>query len=227
MKKIFVWMICLLTIQNVSAAEIRPANIEYRYETLANSGGTSHSFMIRELETKRIKPTKKSRTPIAIKFSQPDNTKQAQRIQLADTESKTIVEDTVKIKPNQPASTNPAEATTAVTLSPPEEKADKNPSCKKNIVFFPLNGSRINHPEKDQIGHFINCLRGKEVKVAGFTCKIGGKSYNEKLAKARAHNVAEYLRQEGVVVKEIIGKGQQGYISSLDFINRRVEIEQI
>ncbi len=63
--------------------------------------------------------------------------------------------------------------------------------------------------------------------MAGFTCKIGGKPYNDKLAKARAHNVAEYLRQEGVVVKEIIGKGQQGYLSSLDFINRRVEIEQI
>jgi hypothetical protein len=60
MKKIFVLMICVLTSQNVSAAEIRPADIEYRYEGMANSGSLSHSFMIREQETKRIKLTKKS-----------------------------------------------------------------------------------------------------------------------------------------------------------------------
>lgn len=227
MEKIFAWMICLLTLQNVSAAEIRPADIEYRYEGIADSGSSSHSFMIREQETKRIKLTRKSRTPIAIKFSQPDNTNPAHKIQLAEAENKTIVENAVTIQPNQPVPINPAKMTAAATLSPPEEKADSHPSCKKNIVFLPLDGSRIGNSEKDQIKQFINCLKGKEVKVTGYTCKIGGKSYNDKLAQARAHNVAEYLRQEGVVVKETIGKGQQGYISSLDFINRRVEIEQI
>jgi len=226
MKKIFAWMICLLTLQNVSAAEIRPADIEYRYEALANSGGPSHSFMIREQETKRIKLTGKSRTSIAIKFSQPDSAEPAQEIKLAEIENKSHVEETVKIKESRPIVTNPTE-TTSETSAKPREKTNSNPSCKKNIVFLPLNGSRIGNPEKDQIKQFINCLKGKEVKVTGYTCKIGGKSYNEKLAKARAHNVAKYLRQEGIAVREIVGKGQQGYISSLDFINRRVEIEQI
>lgn len=223
MGKIFAWIICLLTLQNVSAAEIRSADIEYRYEALANSGGTSYSFMIIEQETKRIKLTRKVKAPLAVRFSQSEFAKPRQEIQLAEAEYKTVAEEVLKTKASPPVPTSP----TAATFAPPEEKAGSHPLCKKNIVFFPLNGSRISNYEKDQIRQFINCLKGKEVKVAGFTCKIGGKSYNEKLAKARAHNVAEYLRQEGVVVKEIVGKGQHGYISSLDFINRRVEIEQI
>jgi outer membrane protein OmpA-like peptidoglycan-associated protein len=224
MKKIFVLMICLLTFQNVSAAEIRPAAIDYRYESMANSGSLSYSFLIREQETKRIKLTRKIKTPLAIKYSQPENIKAAQEIQLAENENKPSMEETIKIKENQPVPANPAE-TMASTSAPPAEKASSNPSCKKNIVFFPLNGSRLSPSELDQIKQFINCLKGKEVKVAGFTCKIGKKIYNDKLAKARARNVAQYLRREGVVVKEIIGKGQQDYISSVDHVNRRVEIE--
>jgi outer membrane protein OmpA-like peptidoglycan-associated protein len=89
-----------------------------------------------------------------------------------------------------------------------------------------LNGSQIGNSERDQIKQFINCIKGREVRVTGYTCKIGSKSYNDKLAMERAHNVAGYLKQEGIVVKEIIGKGQQEYISGVDHVNRRVEIEQ-
>ena len=219
-------MICLLTSQNVSAAEIRPADIEYRYEGLVNSGSLSHSYMIREQETKRIKLKTKSAPSIAIKFSQTNNEKPAQEIRFADTENKTIVEEAVKIKASQTIPINSAKKTVAATSSMSEEKAKSLSSCKKNIVFFPLNVSLISNSEKDQINQFINCIKGKEVKVTGYTCKIGGKFYNDKLATERALNVAEHLRQEGVVVKEIIGKGQQEYISGVDHVNRRVEIEQ-
>jgi outer membrane protein OmpA-like peptidoglycan-associated protein len=227
MKKIFVLMICLLTLQSAGAAEIRPAAIVYRYEGLVNSGSLSASFMIREQETKRIKLTRKVNAPLAIRFSEPEIAKPRQEIQLAETENKTIAEEALKTKTNSPVAASVATPTTAATSAAPAEKANSNPSCKKNIVFFPLNGSRISPAEMDQIKQFINNLRGKEVKVTGYTCKIGSKNYNDKLAKARAHNIAEYLRQEGVVVQEIIGKGQQNYISSVDHVNRRVEIEQI
>ena len=94
-------MICVLILQDVGAAEIRPADIEYRYEGMANSGSLSHGFMIREQETKRIKLTKKSVIPITIKFSQPNDVKPAQEIQLAETENKTIFEEAVKMKASQ------------------------------------------------------------------------------------------------------------------------------
>jgi outer membrane protein OmpA-like peptidoglycan-associated protein len=219
-------MICVLFLQDAGAAEIRPADIVYRYEGMAGSGNLSHSFMIREQETKRIKPKIKSATPVSIKFSQPDNEKPAQEVQLAATENKTIIKETEKIKANNPIPINPARMTTDAVSSPSEKKASSYPSCKKNIVFFPLNVSRISNSEKDQINQFINCIKGKEVKVTGYTCKIGGKFYNDKLATERARNVAEHLRQEGVSVKEIIGRGQQEYISGVDHVNRRVEIEQ-
>lgn len=226
MKKILVLMICALTLQNAGAAEIRPAAIEYRYEGLANSGSLSSSFMISEQETKRVKLTRKSKTPIAIKFSEPDKAKPAPYMQLAKTENKTIGEEAVKIKANEPLPTNPAEMSAAAASAPSPEKASSNSACKKSIVFFPLNASRISHSQMDQIKQFINFLKGKEVRVTGFTCKLGRKFYNDKLAIKRAFNVAAYLRQEGVVVREIIGKGQQDYISSVNHINRRVEIEQ-
>ena len=226
MKKIYVLMICVLILQDAGAAEIRPADIEYRYEGMADSGNLSHGFMIREQETKRIKLKIKSATPVAIKFSQPDNANAAQEIQSADTENKTIDSEAVKIKASQAIPINPAGITAAANSSTSKEKASSYSSCKKNIVFFPLNVSLISNSEKDQINQFINCIKGKEVKVTGYTCKIGGKFYNDKLATERALNVAEHLRQEGVVVKEIIGKGQQEYISGVDHVNRRVEIEQ-
>ena len=91
-------MICVLTSQNASAAEIRPADIEYRYEGPVNSGSLSHSYMIREQEIKKIKLTKKSVIPITIKFSQPNDVKPAQEIQLAETENKPTFEEAVKIK---------------------------------------------------------------------------------------------------------------------------------
>jgi outer membrane protein OmpA-like peptidoglycan-associated protein len=225
MKKIFVLMICVLTSQNVSAAEIRPADIEYRYEGLANSGSLSHSYMIREQETKRIKLKTKSAPSIAIKFSQTDNEKPVQEIRLVATENKTIIKEAEK-KESNPIPINHSVMTVAAVSSLSEEKAKSHLSCEKNIVFFPLNVSLISNSEKDQIKQFINCIKGKEVKVTGYTCKIGGKFYNDKLAKARALNVAGYLQQKGVVVKEIIGKGQQDYISGVDHVNRRVEIEQ-
>jgi outer membrane protein OmpA-like peptidoglycan-associated protein len=226
MKKIFVLMICVLTLQYAGAAEIRPADIEYRYEGTADSGNLSHGFMIREQETKRIKLKTKSATPVAVKFSQPDNEKQAQEIQLADTGNNTIIKETIKIKANNPIPINPAGMTATAVSSPSEEKAKNHLSCKKNIVFFPLNGSQIGNSERDQIKQFVNCIKGREVRVTGYTCKIGSKSYNDKLAMERALNVAKYLRQEGVEVKEIIGKGQQEYISGVNQVNRRVEIEQ-
>ena len=226
MRKIFVLMICVLTIQNAGAAEIRPADIEYRYEGIVNSGSISSGYMIREQETKRIRLTRKTKNPIAIKFSEPDNAQPAQELQLAETENKTLAHDAAKTKADQPVLIKPAE-TVATSSAAPEEKESCPAACKKNTVFFPLNGSRISHSEMDQIKQFISSLKGKEVKVTGYTCKIGRKIYNDKLAKARASNLAAYLRQEGVVVKVIIGKGQQSYISSVNHVNRRVEIEQI
>jgi outer membrane protein OmpA-like peptidoglycan-associated protein len=226
MKKIFVLVICVLILHDAGAAEIRPADIEYRYEGMADSGNLSNGFMIREQETKRIKLRVKSAPPITIKFSQTTNEKPVQEIQLADTGNNTIIKETLKIKANNSIPINPAEMTVTAVSSPSEEKIKSHLSCKNNIVFFPLNVSRISNSEKDQIKQFINCIKGREVKVTGYTCKIGGKFYNDKLAKERALNVAGYLRQEGVVVKEIIGRGQQEYISGVDHVNRRVEIEQ-
>jgi len=215
-KNLLVLIICLSILQTACAAEIRPGDIEYRYEGMAAAGSLSSSFLIREPETKRIKLTRKITVPLAIKLSQPESDKPPQEIRLAENQNKATADQAGPI--------NPVEMT-AATAAPVKEKENCPASCKKNIVFFPLNGSSIEHSEMDQIKQFINTLKGKEVKVTGFTCKIGSKAYNTELANNRAQNVARYLRQEGVVVSQIRGIGQQDYISSVDHLNRRVEIE--
>jgi len=195
--------------QNARAAEIQPADIDYRYEGMANSRNLSHGFVIRDQEAKKIRLKVKSAIPVAIKFSQPGDVKPIQEIRLATIENKFVAEEK-RIETAAP--TNPSEINQS--------------SCKKNIVFFPFDGFQTGESERDQIKQFIDCIRGREVKVTGYTCKIGSKSYNDKLAKARADSVAMYLRQNEVIVKEITGKGQQEYISGVDHVNRRVEIEQ-
>ena len=212
MKRILSLIICLLMLpQNVRAAEIKPADIDYRYEGMVNSESLSHGFVIREQETKRVKLKIKSAIPVAIKFSQTDDTKSEQATKLAAIENKSVAEDTRTEKP----------------LSVPAIPSGINhASCKKDIVFFPFDKFQVGDSERDQIKQFIDCIKGREVKVTGYTCRIGSKSHNDKLARARAGSVAEYLRQEGAVVKEITGKGQQEYISGVEHINRRVEIEQ-
>jgi len=216
-------MICLLMFpQNAKTAEIQPADIDYRYEGMANSESLSHGFVVRDQDAKKIRLKVKSAIPVALKFSQPEDAKPVQAIQLVAIENKTPAKEKRIEKPLS-VQASPSEIKSQTTIPPSEID---HASCKKNIVFFPFDKFQIGDSERDQIRQFINCIRGREVKVTGYTCRIGNKSHNDKLAKFRADSVAMYLRQEGVIVKEMTGKGQQQYISGINHINRRVEIEQ-
>lgn len=222
MKRILSMIICLLMLpQNARAAEIKPADIDYRYEGIANSESLSHGFVIRDQEAKKIRLKIKLAIPIAIKFSQTNDTKPAQAIRLATIEHKSAVEEK-----RMETTSVPANLSEIKPLATALSSEINHASCKKNIVFFPFNEFQIGDSEREQIKQFINCIRGREVKVTGYTCKIGSKSHNDKLAKARADSVARYLRQKGVIIKETTGRGQQKYISGVDYVNRRVEIEQ-
>ncbi|MCH4147049.1 MAG: OmpA family protein [Prevotella sp.] len=55
---------------------------------------------------------------------------------------------------------------------------------------------------------------GKHVQIVGTASPEGSAEINQKLSEARANNVAEYLKKNGVNVDEATGKGVQGTTSN-------------
>jgi outer membrane protein OmpA-like peptidoglycan-associated protein len=62
------------------------------------------------------------------------------------------------------------------------------------------------------------------VRVKGFTCDLGSKPHNDRLALRRAEAVAEILGEEGFRVVEIGGEGKCCYAPGERRNSRRAEI---
>jgi outer membrane protein OmpA-like peptidoglycan-associated protein len=93
-------------------------------------------------------------------------------------------------------------------------------------VYFDFNSYELLKEEKEKIEKFIKKLPTPDnIKVIGYTDKIGSKSYNDKLAFLRAQEVAKFLRKKLPNTPiEVVGKGKCCYQSSKDCLNRRVLI---
>ena len=99
--------------------------------------------------------------------------------------------------------------------------------CPQTIVYFNLDEYTLSQEAKDSIKEAAQCLMSSSSQapaVKGFTCKIGTKEHNDKLAINRAHAVAEELQSLGVHVEEVTGEGKCCYQSDVLEKNRRVEI---
>jgi outer membrane protein OmpA-like peptidoglycan-associated protein len=62
------------------------------------------------------------------------------------------------------------------------------------------------------------------VRVKGFTCDLGPKAYNDRLAMRRAVTVAAILGKAGVKIDEVTGEGKCCYLPGGRSISRRAEI---
>lgn len=65
---------------------------------------------------------------------------------------------------------------------------------------------------------------GKEVRVFGHTCDLGGRERNELISLSRAESVAAILKEHGIGVAEVAGMGSCCPRSTDRRENRRVEI---
>jgi outer membrane protein OmpA-like peptidoglycan-associated protein len=63
-----------------------------------------------------------------------------------------------------------------------------------------------------------------KLSVKGYTCEIGSKQYNDKLAVRRAKAVARVLEEEGIHLSEVSGEGKCCYVSKELSKNRRSEV---
>ena len=94
-------------------------------------------------------------------------------------------------------------------------------------VFFDVNSSAINPCEAKKLDQFVKKISpGAEIKITGYTCRLGSVEYNQKLAMDRAKSISQFLSNRGVHVQTASGKAGCCYISDTDPAkNRRVEIQ--
>ena len=90
-----------------------------------------------------------------------------------------------------------------------------------------MNSSLISQTEKQKILDALETLKGRDVKVTGYTCELGSKEHNGRLALSRARAVASILETNGIKPAAVSGEGKCCYISGDKEMNRRAEIREI
>jgi len=96
-----------------------------------------------------------------------------------------------------------------------------------HTVYFAFDSAGISAPESEEIRKIVENLKDTDrIEVKGYTCDIGSKDYNDKLALKRAMSVAERLTSLGIGKDrlKIEGRGKCCYEDGPRSLNRRVEI---
>jgi len=107
-----------------------------------------------------------------------------------------------------------------IKIEIPEKKVEIK--AEKEIVFFNFDSYRIRPKEKMKLNKIKSDKGGGDYRITGYTCDIGTKKYNDRLALKRARAVRGYLG----VKAEVAGKGKCCYLDrKVRSKNRRVEIE--
>jgi outer membrane protein OmpA-like peptidoglycan-associated protein len=97
-------------------------------------------------------------------------------------------------------------------------KKEKKIEKIHEVIYFDFDSARIRESEKKK----LDGLRfdGGKYTITGYTCDIGSKEYNDRLALRRARAVRDYLKVDAAVE----GKGKCCYISKERSKNRRAEV---
>ena len=99
----------------------------------------------------------------------------------------------------------------------------------KGDVFFDFDSAVLKpgaYTELNRIAGILRQYPQTRITVAGHTDNKGSEAYNLKLSQRRANAVRNALAQRGVDARRIrtVGYGESQPISSIDAMNRRVEI---
>ena len=108
------------------------------------------------------------------------------------------------------------------------ESAHAKVTRAKEIIHFSFGSAAISPSERMRLGRVAERIKrhhGQRVSVAGYTCWIGPKEVNDRLALARAMAVVRELGKQGVKVKSVRSSGKCCYIDLKHAApNRRAEI---
>jgi outer membrane protein OmpA-like peptidoglycan-associated protein len=85
--------------------------------------------------------------------------------------------------------------------------------CSIPNVYFGLGSADVDNKTIVPIANNIKGCKVDGVDVYGYTCELGSQDFNDRLANARANNVASKLRDSGVTVNNVVGKGKSNYVT--------------
>jgi outer membrane protein OmpA-like peptidoglycan-associated protein len=140
-----------------------------------------------------------------------------------------VTEKGLNVKKNSDVIQVEQSAPTPTTIQHELSAANPEITSKHRIktVYFPLNSSFISQTEKQKILDALESPKGRDVKVTGYTCELGSKEHNDRLALSRARAVASILETNGLKPTAVAGEGKCCYISVDKEKNRRAEIQEI
>ncbi|TYO96797.1 outer membrane protein OmpA-like peptidoglycan-associated protein [Geothermobacter ehrlichii] len=93
------------------------------------------------------------------------------------------------------------------------------------VVLFGFDRSDLDAQDKSALDGIPAGLR---VRVDGYTCRLGGEAYNQRLSDQRASAVAGYLKERGLTVVVQEGHGECCPVSATDLAaNRRVVVTEV
>jgi len=97
-------------------------------------------------------------------------------------------------------------------------------------VRFRLNSAALDKSARSIIDNKIEQIRNADnVEITGYTCPLGPRAYNEKLAGHRAEKVAKYLIAQNVSPDNIVKKklGKCCYVSTKNLRSNRRAVVKI
>lgn len=103
-------------------------------------------------------------------------------------------------------------------------------NCFLTLVYFELGSSRLSPlASKNLLADIQRCkgMQSIPLRIIGHTCKLGPEEFNQTLSLQRARTVARFLRNNGLKVETVQGKGSVQPISNDPWefnLNRRVEV---
>jgi outer membrane protein OmpA-like peptidoglycan-associated protein len=116
----------------------------------------------------------------------------------------------------------------------PQQKAAREKSIEETrrlvVVNFRLGQYAVKGGEKAKIASAAgSLLAADKIRIKGYTCDLGSRAYNDRLAIKRAETVRRDLHSLGVAdaKMEVSGEGLCCYASSERSKNRRVEVTEI
>lgn len=131
----------------------------------------------------------------------------------------------IPAQPEGPATVASVERASTASIPPAEELKEFDLAKCVAPVLFDLDQSVVKSDELKKIGDGVECLKAAaRIEVHGYTCDLGSKNHNDKLAKDRSKSVAAVLKQHGLDPALVDGVGKCCFISESLPENRRVEI---
>jgi outer membrane protein OmpA-like peptidoglycan-associated protein len=110
-----------------------------------------------------------------------------------------------------------------------EETASRSCPCEYRLektILFPFDRAKVE--DGSGLSLLANILKQDPsvtgIRIRGFTCDMGAKAWNDRLAMRRAVSVAAILGKVGLKVDQVSGEGKCCYVPGERRLSRRVEI---